>query len=44
MDEIFINLTDDEIKKLYEKYKNSGMSEDDIFTEIYANDCNLDNQ
>lgn len=38
----FQNLSESEVEERYKKYKAQGMSEDDIFDEIYSEDCNLD--
>ena len=39
---VFENLTKQEVEILYKKFKKQGLNEDDIFNEIYAIDCNLD--
>lgn len=38
----FQHLSDQEVQARYDEYKAKGMSEDDIFTAIYAEDCALD--
>lgn len=44
MNNIFQNLSDEEVAKLYQSLKAQGKSADGIFTEIYALDCNQDNE
>lgn len=41
---IFENLTEEEVKEYYEKLKSQGVSEDDIFDEIYSLECNKDEE
>lgn len=38
----FQHLSDNEVKERYDKYKAQGMTEDEIFDEIYKEDCNMD--
>lgn len=44
MDNVFQHLSAEEVAKLYESLRIQGKSEDEIFTEIYALDCNQDNE
>ena len=39
----FQNLSDEKVQELYKKYKEQGLSDDEIFDKIYSEDCNLDN-
>lgn len=42
MSEVFQNLTDEEVMRMYEELSEKGYSEDDIFDIIYQRDCILD--
>ena len=42
--EVFENLGEEKAKELFEKFKAEGMSDDDAFSEVYAIECNLDNE
>lgn len=41
---VFENLGDEKAKKLYDKFRAEGMSEDDAFNEVYSVECNLDHE
>lgn len=41
-DNPFDNISDEELKELYDKYKSEGLSEDDIWDEINSIDCSRD--
>lgn len=41
---VFQNLTDKEVNELFKKFKAKGMSDDDAFNELYAIECNLDDE
>ena len=40
----FEHLSDEEVQKKINAYMEQGMSKDDAFTEVYSEDCNLDNK
>lgn len=40
----FQNLSDEKVEELYKKYKDEGLSDDEIFDKIYSEDTNLDEQ
>ena len=40
----FQNLSDKEVERLYKEFKAKGMTEDEIFDEIYAIDCSKDDE
>ena len=39
---VFENLTEEKAKEMFDKLVESGMSEDDAFTEVYSRECNKD--
>ena len=39
----FENLTDEQVKKMFEELLAEGYTEDQAFTKIYSEDCSLDN-
>jgi len=41
---VFRNISELEAVKLYYKLQDEGLSNDEIFTEMYAIDCNLDEE
>ena len=41
---VFENLGEAKAKKLYNKFRAEGMSEDDAFNEVYSAECNLDHE
>ena len=44
MGDVFVNLREERAIELYNELINKGYSEDDIFTEIYSIECNLDEE
>lgn len=40
---IFENLTDEQVKEMFEELLAEGYTEEQAFTEIYSKDCALDN-
>ena len=42
MSKVFENLSEDYAEEKYAEYIAQGMSEDDAFTEVYSEECNLD--
>lgn len=42
--DVFMHLSDREVKELMDKYMSDGMSEEDAFTEVCSIDCNMDEE
>lgn len=40
----FQNISDEQAEELYNKFRADGLSEDDAFNEVYAIDCNADEE
>ena len=40
----FQNISDEQAEELYDKFRADGLSEDDAFNEVYAIDCNADEE
>ena len=41
---VFQNLSDYEVEQFYKKFENQGLSEEEIFNEIYNIDCSMDEE
>ena len=41
---VFENLGDEKAKRLYDKFRAEGISEDDAFNEVYSIECGLDHE
>lgn len=41
---VFVNLSEEKAKELFDKFIAEGMSKDDAFSEVYSIECSMDEE